>query len=452
MGLFDRVRRFFGSSRDVGGPTIVMSYGIGGASARRGTREVFAAYRTSPWFWLTNNRLAHERATATRKHLLLFDGPEDDPNRARIDRTDPRYEIMRVVRRPVQLNGRTLTPRQRNKAISLWRSLAGEAYLYKIRSAITGLPVSLAPISPLWVQRIPTRVAPTYEVQVDPDSPARIIQPRDIIPIVDPDAESCYGRGLGPGVTLADEIDTDEGAGQMGRAVLANFGQPSGLVVIEGANEKSLTVTQAMWKEKFGGPAKAGQVAFAGGKATFLPVNSSIKDSQLIEVRRFLRDLFCHVNGISPEVLGILEGSTRDSVFTSRDTFTLGAIIPWLEEFSDALDTHLVPEFATEEELCFGYSSPRPEDRDLQVRVMAVAPGAFKGRDARRVGGFDPDPSLDDKPLGTEAQRATPTQLPKNPGGPSGLMSESQALASDPAFARALVANPIIRKALDSEK
>lgn len=411
--------------------TMVASLGFGiGPTTRRGTREIFAAYRTHPWLFAISNRLAHERATAARRNLVAWDGPEDDLSRSQIGRDDPRYEIMRLLRRPLRVaTGQIMTARARLKALALWYGLAGEAYIAKIRSEQTGRVVGLAPVSPLWVLSTPTEASPHYVVQVDGASAPRQVSPADMIPIVDPDAENPYGRGIGVGATLGDELDTDEGAAQMGRAVLANFGSPSGLVVVEGVEKDELPRLKASWQERFSGPARAGQIEFARGKATFVPISSSIKDSQLIEVRRFLRDTFAQAHGISPEIIGILDGSTRDSTYVAYYHLALGALVPWLEVLSDALQAHLVPEFGDDpESLCVGYTSPIPEDRELQLRCLATAPGAFRGADARRVGGFAPDAELGAQPLGRDPQIATPTQLPRGPG----------ASVREPAFVAAL--------------
>ena len=84
---------------------------------------------------------------------------------------------------------------------------------------------------------------------------------------------------------------------------------------------------------------------------------------------------------------------------------------------TDAQQAHLVPEFEGDpENACLGFTSPVPDDKDLQVRLLATSPGAFRGRDARQVGGFAPDPELDEKVLTSAPQASTPTQLPKPPG------------------------------------
>lgn len=435
MGFWSWLSRPFralGSSRDPGGSTVLHSFSTIGPMLRRGTPELFSAYSTSPFYRMVAHRLAHERATALRKHRVLFDGPDDDPRREQINRDDPRYEVMRVLRAPVTLtSGQIMTPLMRNRALALWFGLAGEAYSMKLRSRIDPTrTIGLVPLSPQWVIATPTEREPFYLVQVDNTCVPKRIDPSEVIPYVDLDPENIYGRGVGAGLSLAREIDTDDGAGKFARALLHNHGTPQGMLMLKGATPDQAKQARQLYRERFGGPDRAGQVEIAAGEAQWIPFDGGETFKESIELRRFLRDSFCHVEGISPEVMGILDGSTRDSSWVANQNLARGSIVPWLELATDAEQAHLVPEFvANPEDACLGYSSPIPDDKDLQVRVMATAPAAFKGRDARKVGGFAPDPDLDDKPLGAEPQKATPTQLPKAPGAMLERAEQSWALA-----------------------
>ena len=449
MGIWSRIGnafRFRGSSSEPGGgtATVVSSFGMPVPYLRRGVSELFRSYSLSPYFRMVNARLAHERATALRKCRTMFDGPDDDPARVQIGRDDPRYEVMRILRRPVVMaSGQRMTFYQREKICALWYGLAGEAYKAKLRGP-AGNVIGLVPISPLWVMQTPTKAEPHYLVQASPEVEPRKIPASEMIPYVDTGAENPYGRGIGAGMSLAQEIDTDDGIARMSRAIIANQGTPQGMLVLEGADKDDVDRARTKWREKFGGPDKAGQIEFARGKANFVSFQQNRIFSESIEARKSIRDMFCHVNGISPEVFGILDGSTRDSNWVAYQSFAQSSLVPWLEMAVDTEQAYLVPDFASNpEEACLGYTSPLPDDRDLQVRVMATAPGAFKGRDARKVGGFAPDPDLDDLPLGSDAQRATPTQLPGTNGPANALL-----LAREPEFVRALAANPTFTRAI----
>ena len=431
MGIGSWMRGLFrarGSSSGPGG-TVVSYWGFGGCGPRRGTPELFRAYRESPWLFAVENRLANERANATK--LRLFDGPEDDEVRAQIGREDARYELLRVWRRPTRVaTGQIITVRQRVKLLALWFGLAGEGFLVKQRDPRTKRVVGLVPLSPLWVLSTPTVRAPYYVVQVSAEKPPQRIAPHDVIPFVDLDAENPYGRGVGVGMTLADEIDTDEGAAKLAKAELHNMGMPAGMMVLDGASQEDVEKTRSRWLERHQGPEKAGQIEFARGKASFIPLTRSQLFGQSVEQRKFLRDMFIQTHGISPEIFGVLDGSTRDSAYVAYYHLALGALVPWAEVVCDALNAHLVPDFAELEDCCASYVSPIPEDRELKLRCIATAPGAFRGRDARQIGGFAPDSELDDVVLSQNAATATPSQIP--PGPANGRLGDPQwALALD---------------------
>lgn len=414
MGFLD----WFRSKAARGGPggtTVAWRYGISSPPPRRGTRELFQAYRTSAWLRAVESRIANECASAVK--LRLYDGPEDDDQRKPVAPGDPRYELMRLLRRPVRVaSGQVMTARQRNKILALWYGLAGEAFIVKQRGP-SGRVTGLVPLSPLWVRGTPTPEQPFYTVQVDGQSPETRIAPGDVIPIVDLDAENPYGRGVGTAAALGDELDCEEGLATMAKALALNRGVPETLVLLEKATTASqVEEARRGWRERFGGPERAGQVEFIGGTAQVVQLGMKVSDSQLIEQRRFLRDTIIQVHGVSPEIFGVLEQSTRDSIDSAYYLLGLGVLVPWLDALCDAYQSHLVPEFGTEDDLWLSYKSPIPENRALQINAMSIAPSAFRVRDLREVGGFAPDPERGSEAIASEQRIATPTQLPAGKG------------------------------------
>lgn len=422
MGIgswFKRVWRAAGSSQGPG--TAVRSFGWGPLPARKGTRELYRMYSENPWLFAVHNRLARERASGTK--LEVFSGPEDDPTRQAVLPGDPRHEVLDVWARPVRLaNGRLLTTLQRIKMLALFWELSGEAYLLKQRGRSPGpgqlgRVTGLVPCSPLWVISTPTVAEPRYLVQASPDKPAREIDPWDVIPLDEPDPLNPFGRGAGRGATYADELDTDEGCSAAARAVVANMGRPSGVLVLDLATQEQLEQQRVKWAERFGGPARAGQVELARGKAaTWIPLSVDELFSNALEARKFFRDTFIQTAGLSGELFGVLDGATRDSAYVARYHMALGAIVPWCAVVADGLQTYLVPEFAEAGPAYIGFKSPVPEDKEFKARLLSIAPTAFRGRDARQLGDFAPDPELDELPLTHGPALATPSQLPTTPG------------------------------------
>jgi hypothetical protein len=234
-------------------------------------------------------------------------------------------------------------------------------------------------------------------------------------------------------MSLGDEIDTDEGAARMCKAELLNMGMPTGMMLFEVQSATEVDRIKQDWKERYGGPEKAGQIHIAGtgrGKATWFPFSREKLFGETVEQRKFLRDMFIQVHGISPELFGVLDGSTRDSAYVANLHLALGALVPWCELLCDVYQAHLLPDFADPERVFTDFVSPVPEDRDLKLRCVATAPSAFRVADVRAIGGFVPDAELGPEQLGEGPQAATPTQLPRQPGAKARLL--------DPEWARAL--------------
>lgn len=397
-----------------GGPTVGFSMQVNGAPPRRGTRAILEAYRTMPWLHSVSNRLANEAASATK--LRLFNGPEDDETRQQLPVTDRRYEVITMLRRSVRLaNGMKVSARKRWKLVHLWMSLLGEAGLIKQRGAGNRV-VGLVPINPYWVKRLPSPGHPWFDVQVDKDMAIRPVSPDDMIWLSDPDPLNPYARGVGTAESLADELDTDEYAAKMAKAFFVNGGLPDFFVTFEGASEKQLVAAEERFRAKYNGARKSGATHWTGAKMDIKRLDTSFKDQDLMPLRKFERDTIIQTYNVSPEIFGILDGSTRDSTDNAYYLLALGVLVPWLDLLTDALQDDLA-----EEEygggFFFGYKSPVPDDRKHKLQCIATAPSAFYKRDVREVGGFTPDPECGDEPLTSKPVVAGPTNIDQPMGG-----------------------------------
>ena len=452
MGFWSRVRsvvgiRPRGSSQrpniEIPGAKYARLGGDYSTAPRRGTQELFQLYRSSPWMHAVENTLANGCATATK--LRLFDGPNDDDQRVRIGRDDPRYAFMRAWRRPVRLgNGRLMSTRMRNKLLALWYWMAGEAFLVKLRlGGPGGLVIGYVPVSPLWMLSLPTRLQPYYTMQMDAAIPALTLAPEDVVPIIDPDVVNPCGRGVGVAASLDDELDTYEHAAKLLRARFLNHGAPDGLIVLEGASSVQAEKTREAWHRRHGGADQAGQLEFVTGKADFIDLSADLGRGNVLACSDHERNTIIQVHGISPELFGILEGSTRDSVDAAEYHKALHVEVPWLETVADALQAHAAGDFASANgEIWVGYQNPIPEDRQLKLKAIATAPSAFRVRDVREVGGFAPDAERDDLPLTEKAIQAGPTNLPDGKPGPTARKNGRQNGHADPAWTASLAVTP----------
>jgi hypothetical protein len=93
---------------------------------------------------------------------------------------------------------------------------------------------------------------------------------------------------------------------------------------------------------------------------------------QLVELRRFERDIAIQVFGMSPEMLGVVESSNRATIEAAEFLYTKWLIGPRLEYLRLVLQQFLIDEY--DEKLILGYESPVAEDREYQLRAAETAP------------------------------------------------------------------------------
>jgi hypothetical protein len=310
-----------------------------------------------------------------------------------------------------------VTAANRWKLCVAWRKLCGEYGLVKQRGPSIGgrqgRVTGLVPIAPQWIVSTPSEGDPTFGVRIGTVSEK--VHLTDFVWCVDPDPVNPWGRGVGHGEALSDELNADEGSAKMIAAWFANGGMPDTMVSIKGANPAALKDAEDKWMAKFRGARKAHQPFMTNGETTVARLDTSFKDQQLVELREYEARTIIQSFGISPEVFGILDGSTRNSIDAAYYHFALSVVAPWMDTLVDLFQEELVPEFGKDCWLGYERSTVVPDDRDLKLRAIAVNPGAFRVKDLREAGGFTPDRERGDEPLSGPAP-ATPTQMPGNSG------------------------------------
>jgi hypothetical protein len=202
-------------------------------SPRRGTRELLAAVRTSPWLRSVVGKIVGDYAAVPWKLYAIRGNQErGQPKWIKSDLiqgcSDPRLRLdymkqvggeatlVELFDHPLLhlLNNPNpkMTGLQSRKVTRTHQELKGEGY-WALKFELKGakeIPVEYWPMAPHWVEEVPEPGNPFYQVSV-PGTAASIQFPEDqVIPFRDPDAETPYVRGSGIGESLGQEIDTDE--------------------------------------------------------------------------------------------------------------------------------------------------------------------------------------------------------------------------------------------------
>jgi HK97 family phage portal protein len=263
--------------------------------------------------------------------------------------------------------------------------LIGEAFLLKDRSTATGKPTGLFPIPAWWVRDIPVTSDGVFKLSYlnfSQDVPAGDMIYMRNLDVVDP-----YGRGIGTGWALKDELATDEFASLFTKSFFYNDARPSIIVSSEGLDPDDTERLERMWLERFQGFHKYHLPFFMGTDIKVDNVGTNFKDMDLIPLRSFERDTIIQTFGVSPEILGITISSNRASIQVAEFLFTKYVLVPRLEQIRSYLQRFLVTEF--DDRLILDYITPVAENDEHNLNVMKEAPWAFIQDEIRAMGGHD---------------------------------------------------------------
>lgn len=350
----------------------IAPYGIPPA---RGTRELFQAYRDIAWLRAVTHKIAGAVASVPWQ---LYAGTAGD------DRQEiTRHPVLDVLARP----NSKLSAHQVRFVTQVWLDMKGEAFWVVERNK-QQVPVQVWPLPPHWVRETPSEGIPffrcilgNYEWKV-PES--------DVVWFKDLNPENPYARGVGMAEALADELDADEYAAKRIKAYFYNQASPEIMVSAQGMGEEEARRAKEKWNEDHRGIFNAFRTYWTGSEIKVTRLDTSFKDMQLVELRRFARDIVIQTFGVPPECLGILENSNRATIDAAWYLFSIGVTVPRVEMWKSELGFKFLPMFQDGERLALEYVSPVPEDREFKLKVYQARPEAFSHNELRKLADEEP--------------------------------------------------------------
>lgn len=464
MGLFDRLKR-----NKAANLTITPSAGGVFPSTptnppRRGTREMFLAYNQQPWFRAIVGKIARDVASVPwrlyakssvkgdeSKWRPGVDKSERDPSTALAGKGMRRkaLESMRAAGQLRELTEHPLLnflcrPNSRMTGLAareleqVWLDIKGEAFRL-IDTNDQGMPTGYLPVPSHWVQSLPTKEQPYYRVTIL--NAQYLVPEKNMLYLRHLDPANPFGRGTGVGEAFGDELETDEYAAKYIKAFFYNFAMPEVLVSVEGGTPTELKVLQAKWEAEHSGAWQRFKTRFLTGKMNVQRLDSSFKDQQLVDLRKFGHDFLRETFGVPPEVVGVLDNANRSTIDASSYLYAHGVLVPRMEFQRMELQTFLVPRF--DESLILDYDDPTPENRQFSLEVAKAAPYAFSLNEWRGLAEHEPVPEFVGvyPPLvmpgqsamqgGDAAEPAAPAKKPK-------AKPEEDEKGADPAWVRNL--------------
>lgn len=413
----------------------------------RGSRELMIAQKRDPWLNAVTTKIADAFITVPWRLFVARD-TQGKPSKACAkaylrrraaigsmpagvwrDATD-RRKLMLDARREEGLEevsqhyfldlldqaNPTMTGPAASWITQIFMDLQGEAFWILERNAI-GLPVQYWPVPPYWVYRTPFKGQPFFHM-IFGTYQAHIPE-RDVIWMKHLDPENPYGRGAGRGMSLADEIDTDEYASKTMGAFFYNQAVPPYIVSLEGAEPDVVKQAEETWNQKSRGWWQAMKMHWTNVKMNVEALSPTFADQKIIELKKYFRDTKVQAYGVPPEIVGIHENANRATIDVATFLMAEQVMKPRLEQRRTMYQTRILPEF--DEALVADFDSPTPDDRAFKQRQMGAFPYAYTINEIRRLSDDEPIEGPDGEerpPMPTQAPTVSETPV-KPPAAPA---------------------------------
>jgi hypothetical protein len=258
------------------------------------------------------------------------------------------------------------------KLTQLHLDLVGEAFWIMVRN-IAGAPVQAVLVPPSWVTKTPETGEDDYEIKYGQYT---IEVPRtEMVWFIDADPAKPYGRGLGTGATLADELEIEEYAAKHVKLFFQNRARPEILIAGPNLPKDASTRLEHKWLEKL-----------QGFRNTYLPFfmeapdgmelhqfSQDFESMQLIELRKHERDIVLQTFGVSPEIFGVIENSNRATIDAADFLIAKHVLTPRLDLLREFFQYRVMPLYG-DESLIIDYDSPVDQDKEFNLKVAGRAP------------------------------------------------------------------------------
>ena len=249
---------------------------------------------------------------------------------------------------------------------------AGEAF-WVLQPNEKGAPSASSILPPHWVTETPSIGRPFFHVEV-PGGGGWDLPAAWVLWFRDADPWDPYGRGVGDGAALAEEIETDENAARQIRLFFHQGMKPEVLLMGPGLADQEQQKIGREWVDKLRGLWKRWQfhMVDAPAGAQVHQLSQDFDGEKLVKLRRWDSDIIRETIGVNPEVVGEIVGSNRATSLVARINFRENVVTPRLDYRRAVYQYQLLPL----------YDSPRP----LVVELGAPAARGHGPRDRVRQG------------------------------------------------------------------
>lgn len=344
----------------------------------RNSREWFEMFGKNPRLAVVD-RIASDLSTCTGKLYRIDDATGDE-----VEIT--RHPFLDFMAHPNPLY--EMTSGACWRLLQIYLELKGEGYFVYEFDAM-GRPVELWPLPTNWVQQTPYIGHPFYEIKTT-GGLIRQIPVDDVFCMKDLNPLDPYKRGLGMAEALADEIETDEYAAKFQKKFFYNDATPATLISMPKSTKEQRMRFREEWNARFRGPFNSHGIATVDGDVTVTKLAENMRDMDMIEGRKFIRDAVLEHFGVPREIMGITESSNRATSEAAQYIYAQNVIMPRLNRREDAINTQLLPFFGTDLIWHFDDVVPRSQEFDKAKGIDGWNAGLLTKDEARELLGMEP--------------------------------------------------------------
>ena len=172
--------------------------------------------------------------------------------------------------------------------------------------------------------------------------------------------------GGGISISRSDKMDTYD------NSILENDGMVMGYLKTEQViNEETAKEIKKRWKEKYGGMAKAGDIAVLDRNLDFQNLGIAPKDMGFVFGRRYTREQIASAFGVPIQLVsGEITG--RSTLDVAREQLLTDAIIPILTLNMETINEHLLPKLNyNDDTLFYWFDNPIIDDEEIEQKVLS---------------------------------------------------------------------------------
>lgn len=238
-----------------------------------------------------------------------------------------------------------------------------------------GEPNGLWFIPPEWVKDTPKKDKEYFLVRSAGATSAEFnVESKDMFYRKNPNPIDPMGRGIGRVEQIGDEIETDEYMAKFAKRFFFNDATPNILITApENTPDEELKRAEKVWGQKFRGVRNSNKAAFLNWEAKVHLLNTSNREMDFVESRKFYRDLTIQHFGIPPEIMGNVENSNKATVVAAQDIYLKQVIHPQLKEFEEVITWQLLRQFKDSKDLVFMFDRDTVDDKEFKTDVVHKA-------------------------------------------------------------------------------